>query len=60
LSGKDFGDGILLPSVMLKHDDTRFLDDMTVAEVSRQLGSPILVVNGIEELLECCVRRFIK
>jgi putative radical SAM enzyme (TIGR03279 family) len=55
LSGKDFGDGILLPSVMLKHDDTRFLDDMTVAEVSHQLGTGIWVVSGIEELLERCV-----
>lgn len=59
LSGQDFGDGILLPSVMLKHDDTRFLDDMTVAEVSRQLETQILVANGIEDLLECCVRRLI-
>jgi putative radical SAM enzyme (TIGR03279 family) len=54
LSGEDFGDGILLPSVMLKHDDTKFLDDMTVAEVSYQLGTKIWVVSGIEELLERC------
>jgi len=57
LSRKDFGDGILLPSVMLKHDDTRFLDDMTVAEVSHQLGTKIWVVRGIEELLERCVAK---
>ncbi|WP_044205720.1 TIGR03279 family radical SAM protein [Coleofasciculus chthonoplastes] len=57
LSGKDFGDGILLPSVMLKHDDTRFLDDMTVSEVSHQLGTKIWVVRGIEELLERCVAK---
>jgi len=57
LSRKDFGDGILLPSVMLKHDDTRFLDDMTVAEVSHQLGTKIWVVRGIEELLEPCVAK---
>jgi len=60
LSGQDFGDGILLPSVMLKHDDTRFLDDTTVAEVSRQLETQIWAVNGIDELLEYCVIRFIK
>lgn len=57
LSGKDFCNGILLPSVMLKHDDTRFLDDMTVAEVSHQLGTKIWVVRGIEELLERCVAK---
>jgi len=55
LQGKDLGDRILLPSVMLKHDDARFLDDMTVEELSTQLGTPILPVAGIEALLESCV-----
>ncbi|MBE9127999.1 MULTISPECIES: TIGR03279 family radical SAM protein [unclassified Coleofasciculus] len=54
LQGKDLGDVILLPTVMLKHDDTRFLDDKTVEEVSSKLGIQIVVVNGIEELLETC------
>lgn len=55
LQGKDLGDGILLPSVMLKHDDTRFLDDMTVEELAYHLKMPILPVNGIEELIETCI-----
>jgi NifB/MoaA-like Fe-S oxidoreductase len=55
LQGKDLGNAILLPSLMLKHDDTRFLDDMTVEEVARQLETPILPVNGIEELIESCI-----
>lgn len=56
LQGKIFsGETILLPSVMLKHDDTRFLDDMTVEELSTHLGIPILPVNGIEELIETCI-----
>lgn len=42
---------ILLPSVMLKHDETRFLDDLTVATVSDRLGRPIFPVAGIEDLL---------
>jgi putative radical SAM enzyme (TIGR03279 family) len=54
LQGKDLGDGILLPSLMLKEGDTRFLDDMTVEELSCQLGVPILPVNGIKELIENC------
>jgi NifB/MoaA-like Fe-S oxidoreductase len=41
---------------MLKHDDTRFLDDKTVEELSRQLKVPILPVNGIEELIEACIK----
>ena len=48
---KNLGDGILLPSLMLKHDDTKFLDDMTVEEVSSQLKIPIFPVSGVEELI---------
>lgn len=55
LIGKDLGEGILLPSLMLKHDDTRFLDDLTVAEVSQKLGVEIFPVTGVEELLEKCI-----
>lgn len=52
LKGKDLGDAILLPSLMLKQGDTRFLDDMTVQELSANLGISILPINGIEELIE--------
>jgi putative radical SAM enzyme (TIGR03279 family) len=55
LQGKDLGDRILLPSVMLKHDDARFLDDMTVEELATQIGTPILPVTGIEALIESCI-----
>jgi len=55
LSGKDLGDAILLPSLMLKYDDTCFLDDLTVEELSYRLGIAILPVNGIEELIEICI-----
>ncbi len=55
LAGKDLGDGILLPTVMLKHDDTRFLDDMTVEELSGKLGVSLFPVNGIEELIAVCI-----
>ncbi|MEL6495370.1 MAG: TIGR03279 family radical SAM protein, partial [Cyanobacteria bacterium J06623_7] len=30
LAAQDLGEGILLPSLMLKHDDTKFLDDLTL------------------------------
>ena len=55
LAGKELGSGVLLPTVMLKHDDTRFLDDMTVQELSSQLGVFIFPVNGIEELIATCI-----
>jgi putative radical SAM enzyme (TIGR03279 family) len=56
LQGKDLGDAILLPSLMLKQNDTRFLDDMTVEELAHQLETPILPVNGTEELIEACIK----
>ena len=55
LTEKDLGDGLLLPSVMLKHDDTKFLDDLTVEEVGSKLNIKIFPVNGIEELLKTCI-----
>ena len=60
LQDRDLGEGLLLPSVMLQQgtldrgDDRRFLDDRTVAEVAAALGIPILICDGIEELLEHC------
>ena len=56
LKGKDLGEAILLPSLMLKQGDTRFLDDMTVEELAWELGTSILPVNDIEELVETCLR----
>jgi putative radical SAM enzyme (TIGR03279 family) len=58
LQGKDLGDAILLPSVMLKHDEAKFLDDMTVIELSNQLKTKILPVSGIEELINTCTAAF--
>jgi putative radical SAM enzyme (TIGR03279 family) len=51
LQGKDLGDAILLPSVMLKHDEAKFLDDRTVAEVVELLNIPIVPVDGTEGLM---------
>ena len=55
LKGQALGDAILLPSLMLKHNDTCFLDDMTVATLSQQLQTPILVVGDVEHLVETVV-----
>lgn len=51
LTGKILGDGILLPSVMLKQGEAIFLDDMTVAELAEQLQIPIFPVSNVQELL---------
>jgi NifB/MoaA-like Fe-S oxidoreductase len=55
LLGKDLGDGILLPKVMLKHGELIFLDDMSVAEVAEKLNTKILPVAGVEELINTCI-----
>ncbi|HAC66213.1 MAG TPA: TIGR03279 family radical SAM protein [Cyanothece sp. UBA12306] len=57
LASKNLGDGLLLPSVMLKHDDTLFLDDLTVEEVERELNVPILPVANVEELIERIINK---
>lgn len=55
LQGIDLGDGILLPSLMLKHGDTLFLDDKSVAELESRLETRILPVAGVAELIETCM-----
>ncbi len=56
LSGKNLGEGVLLPSLMLKHGDTRFLDDLTVEEISHKLNIPFFPVASVEELINTCLR----
>ncbi|VEP13296.1 FeS-containing oxidoreductase [Hyella patelloides LEGE 07179] len=55
LSGQEVRSPILLPSLMLKHDETKFLDDFTVAEVSKQLNIVIVPISGVEELIQKCI-----
>lgn len=55
LRNKPLGDAILLPDVMLKHGETRFLDNMTVEDLAAQLQTPILPVSGIEGLIFGCI-----
>ncbi|MDX2232713.1 MAG: TIGR03279 family radical SAM protein [Leptolyngbyaceae cyanobacterium bins.349] len=52
LQGKDLGDAILLPTVMLKHDEPKFLDDMTVDDLSHALQTPILPIDGTNGLMQ--------
>ena len=41
LNGKDLGDELLFPSVMLRADGDVFLDDMTPDELGARLGVPV-------------------
>lgn len=55
LQGKYLGDAILLPAIMLKHGGQCFLDDVTVEELARKLGTLIIPVKGVEELIRACI-----
>jgi len=46
LRGKPLGEELLIPSVMLRHETDKFLDDTTVPWLSRQLGVPVRVVDN--------------
>ncbi len=54
LRGQDLGDGVVLPSVMLKHGEAVFLDDMTVADLATDLATKIWIADGVEGLLDRC------
>jgi putative radical SAM enzyme (TIGR03279 family) len=54
LQGKDLGDGLLLPSLMLKHDEPKFLDDLTVDQLASQLNQRIIPIKDIQELIKVC------
>ena len=56
LASKKIEKPVLLPSLMLKHDDTKFLDDLSVADVSQQLGIELIPVNGERELIARCLK----
>jgi putative radical SAM enzyme (TIGR03279 family) len=56
LQGKDLGDGLLVPSLMLKHGTTQFLDDRAIAEVAAELNTQIYVVGGSPaDLIQTCL-----
>jgi putative radical SAM enzyme (TIGR03279 family) len=54
LQGPSLGDGILLPSVMLKHGEPVFLDDLRVEELAQRLDTKIWIVEGVDGLIETC------
>ncbi|MGI0486825.1 TIGR03279 family radical SAM protein [Pantanalinema rosaneae CENA516] len=54
LEGRELGDAILLPTVMLKHDEAKFLDDLTVADLRDRLQVAIVPVEGVEGLIAAC------
>lgn len=62
LADRPLGDGLLLPTLMLKQGDDGtlendyFLDDMSVATLSQQLRCPVWRIHNIAELLATCIQ----
>ncbi|MFM9046133.1 MAG: TIGR03279 family radical SAM protein [Cyanobium sp.] len=54
LAGRDLGEELLVPTVMLRQGEPVFLDDTTLEEVARQLPVPIRLVTGAEDLVAVC------
>jgi putative radical SAM enzyme (TIGR03279 family) len=52
LQNRELGDGILIPAVMLKHDEAKFLDDMTLNELEQTLNTSAIPVTDIADFLE--------
>ena len=53
LQGRDLGDELLIPSVMLRHEQDIFLGDVSVDEVRERLGVNVRTVeNDGAELLD--------
>ena len=55
LQGVELGDLVLVPDVMMKEGEGVFLDDLSLEDLERELGKPVLVVEstpfGIYEAL---------
>ncbi len=48
LKGKELGDALILPDVMLRHEQDKFLDDLTVCDIENALNTKVIVspANG--------------
>ena len=51
LEGLDLGSELLIPANMLRHEQDRFLDDLTLEQVQETLGVPVLPVENVAFVL---------
>lgn len=54
LQNRDLGDGVLLPTLMLKHGEAKFLDDTTVEDLAQRLEAKIWLISDIDDFMETC------
>ena len=55
LAGRDLGEQLLLPTVMLRQGEPVFLDDLTLEALERQLPVSLRQVSDAADLVQACV-----
>ncbi len=55
LAGRDLGEQLLLPTVMLRQGQPVFLDDFSLAEVQQRVSVPIRQVADAADLVLACI-----
>jgi putative radical SAM enzyme (TIGR03279 family) len=60
LKGRDLGEGVIVPDVMLKEGEGLFLDDMTVEDLERTLACPVIVADATPRGLHDALRELSK
>ncbi len=57
LRGRDLGEELLLPRVMLREGEPVFLDDRTLEWLREQLPVPVRLIGGADDLVAVCLGR---
>ena len=55
LAGRDLGEELLLPRVMLRQGEPIFLDDFTLDQLQARLPVPIRLLGGAADLVAACL-----
>ena len=55
LKNKDLGEGIYIPSIMLKLNTDLFLDDKNISEVENQLNTKIHVLDDTDDIINSLI-----
>ncbi|KEF40698.1 MAG: Fe-S oxidoreductase [Cyanobium sp. CACIAM 14] len=55
LAGRDLGEELLLPRVMLREGEEVFLDDTPLSELRRRLPVPVRLLGGADDLVAACL-----
>ena len=56
LEDKELGEELLLPSIMLKHGEPTFLDDMTVETVEKTLKITVRIISSPDDFVKTLIK----